>query len=494
MSLENVIKNIDDNFESKHIPEIQRFIKQPSVSADGNGIKETADMLMKKIESLGGKNVELADMTNKEYGHPHIYGEIISDPKLSTIVFYSMYDVQPVFPEKWVYNGKKLDPFGAEIIDYEWSPGYSGTCLMGRGVTNQKGPTIAFLNVLETFKEETGTLPVNIIFALEGEEELGSIHMRAFLTKYKEKILSFHPKLMYFPAFWETFKGNMNYVLGVRGVLPLKLKCRGGDWGGPIGRNLHSSLSGIVENPAFKIMECITSLKKDKTNEILVPGIMNDPDIIKPSEEDEDQIKDYLQKMILDEMKQDMSVSKLRSIDNKELSGHDMIVQQLFKPGLSVNGIEGGYYGDGSMTIIPTEIKANLDIRLPPFQKLDYVKECYQKFISENFPMVEFEFGRGGYESAKVSPNNPVVKLTRQVFDSFNKTVISPPSLAGSAPFSIFQSILQIPFIIGGLGHSGRAHSPLEYAVIASHRPEVGGIIDNEHFVATLLDSYAKLL
>lgn len=493
MSSEQVIEKIKNDFESKHIPEIQRFIKQPSVSADGNGIKETAEMLMKKIQELGGKNVQLADMTKGDFGHPHIYGELIVDDSLPTIVFYSMYDVQPVFPEKWIYDDKKIDPFGAEIIDYEWSPGYSGKCLVGRGVTNQKGPTIAFFNVLESYKEVTGSLPVNILFALEGEEELGSIHMKAFLNEYKEKIKAFKPKLMYFPAFWERFNGDMSYVLGVRGIIPLKVKCKGGSWGGPIGRNLHSSLSGIVENPAFKLMEFITSLKDDETNTILVPGIMNDPKIVNPSEEDEELIKEFLPKVNFEDYKRDLSVAKLRSLEGKELSGRDMVVQQLFKPGISVNGIEGGYYGDGSMTIIPTEVKANLDIRLPPFQEMDYVKECYRKYIKENWPMIEFEFGKGGYESAKVSPNDPIIKLTKKMFESFNKTVISPPLLAGSAPFSIFQSVLHIPFVIGGIGHSGRAHSPLEYAVIKSNKPEVGGIIDNELFVAKLLEQYGKI-
>ena len=83
--------------------------------------------------------------------------------------------------------------------------------------------------------------------------------------------------------------------------------------------------------------------------------------------------------------------------------------------------------------------------------------------------------------------------MTRELFESFNKTVISPPLLAGSAPFSIFQSVLNIPFIIGGLGHSGRAHSPLEYAVLKSNKPEVGGIIDNEIFVTKLLNEYGKI-
>jgi len=492
MNTGNIIEKIDADFEKKHLPNIQKFLKQPSVSATGEGIEETTKILMKKILGLGGENVHLAKTMGDEFGHPIVYGEIITDKNKPTLLFYSMYDVQPVYPEKWIINGKtKVNPFGAEIHSYEWYEGFSGKCLINRGVTNQKGPTLAAFNVLETFVEENGELPINIIFAIEGEEELGSPHLQKFIEDYSKKLKQ--ATAVYFPMFFESFKGEIKFFLGVRGVIETKLFCRGGDWGGPVGRNLHSSYSGLVQNPIFKLIEVLNSLKDDNTNEILVPGIMSDSNITGPSQEDEQLFKDLIENTNFEEEKEALHVSKYRDKDGTELDGREAFIEQLFKPGLSINGIEGGYYGEGGMTIIPFEVKANLDIRLPPFQTVEYVKECYQKFITKNFPMIQCDLG-AGYGPAKMSPTHPLIQITKKVYEQFHKKPTMVPLLAGSAPFSMFQSILGLPFVYGGLGHGGQVHSPLEYAVIESDNPNVGGIRDFEKFTATLFFEFASHL
>lgn len=488
MSKKDIISIIDNEFESKHLPKIREFLRQPSVSATGEGILTTANMLVDKIERLGGKNVHLVE--HKE-GHPQVYGELIVDEKKPTICFYSMYDVQPVYPEKWVINDdKKINPFGGEIHKFEWFNGYSGECLINRGITNQKGPTMGFFNVLETIKKETNTLPVNILFAIEGEEELGSKHMKLFLKSYSDKLKK--ADAVYFPMFFESEMGDIRFFLGVRGVIETKIKCKGGSWGGPNARNVHSSSSGLVESPVFKLIEALNSLKNDKTNEILVPGIMDDPKIVGPDEEDKKVISELLKLTDFAIMKKVTGVDKFRNNkDGVELTGEEAMIEFMFKPGLSINGIESGYYGEGGMTIIPFEAKANLDIRLPPFQEIEYVKDCYRKFLESNFPMLEVELG-AGYGPAKMSPSHPLIQLTKQTYLESNKTPLMYPLLPGSAPFSMFQSILGLPFVYGGLGHGGRVHSPLEYAVIKSDDPKVGGIIDFEKFVVRLLYNFEK--
>jgi acetylornithine deacetylase/succinyl-diaminopimelate desuccinylase-like protein len=263
--------------------------------------------------------------------------------------------------------------------------------------------------------------------------------------------------------------------------------------GGPVNRNLHSSNSGLVENPVFKLIEALSSLKNDKTNEILVPGIMDDPKIVGPSEEDEKVIEKLLQDLNFNDLKKNMSVTRFRDFNGQELSGKQAIIEQLFKPGLSINGIEGGYYGEGGMTIIPSEAHANLDIRLPPFQEVEYVKDRYRTYIKEHFPMVELDLG-AGYSPAKMSPSHPLIRITKSIYEECGKQPVFYPLLAGSAPFSMFQSILKLPFVYGGLAHGGRAHSPLEYAVIKSKDPRVGGIIDFEIFLAKFLAEIAKKL
>ncbi|MFX0066534.1 MAG: M20/M25/M40 family metallo-hydrolase [Candidatus Hermodarchaeota archaeon] len=491
MAQEDIIRRIEEDFSTEHLPEIQKFLRQPSISATGEGIRETAELLVKKIKNLGGENVHLAETMGEEFGHPQVYGEVWSDKNKPTILFYSMYDVQPVYPEKWILNDQKINPFGAEIYEFEWFSGFSGKCLLNRGVMNQKGPTMAAFNVFETFLKEDGELPVNIIFAIEGEEELGSPHLRPFINEYAEKLK--RCTAVYFPMFFETHDGAIRFTLGVRGVIPTKLWCQGGEWGGPVGRNLHSSFSGLVKSPVFKLLEAILALKNDNTNEILVPGIMDDPNIVGPTQEDNDVIKELLKHLNFDEMKKTLSVTKFRDRDNVELAGKKAIIEQLFKPGLSINGIESGYYDSGSMTIIPYKAHANLDIRLPPFQEVDYVKKCYQEYLKENFPMIEAHFD-SGYGSAKMPPSHPLIQLTKSVYEKLGKKPVFVPLLAGSAPFSMFQSILKLPFMFGGLGHGGRVHSPLEYAVIEANDPQIGGIREFEKFVAMIFGEFGEKL
>jgi acetylornithine deacetylase/succinyl-diaminopimelate desuccinylase-like protein len=488
MAIKDVLNRIESEFMNTDLPKIQNFLKQPSVSATGEGIRETTEILMKKIKSLGGENVHLAETMGEELGHPQVYGEIWQDKSKPTILFYSMYDVQPVYPEKWILNDKKIDPFGAEIHEFEWFPGFSGKCLLNRGVQNQKGPTLATFNVFEAFQKELGELPVNLIFAIEGEEELGSPHLKSFIEDYKEKLEK--TTALFFPMFFETHDGSIKFYLGVRGVIEAKIYCRGGDWGGPVGRNLHSSYSGLVQNPIFKLIEVLQALKNDITNEILVPGILDDPMIVGPSQEDREVIKELLKTLNFEEWKQSLSVNKFRDKLGSELIGEEAIIEQLFKPGLSINGIESGYYGKGGMTIIPHEAQANMDIRLPPFQEVEYVKNCYKSYFEDKFPMVELELG-AGYEPAKMSPYHPLIQTTKKIYLEFNKKPIFYPLLAGSAPFSMFQSILKLPFVYGGLGHGGRAHSPLEYAVIESNDPNIGGIREFELFIAKLFHSFS---
>ena len=488
MTLKDVLARIETDFTKKDLPKIQNFIKQPSVSATGEGIQETTNLLMEKIKNLGGENVHLAETMGEEFGHPQVYGELIHDKSKPTILFYSMYDVQPVYPEKWILNDKKIDPFGAEIHEFEWFSGFSGKCLINRGVQNQKGPTLAAFNVFETFQQENGELPVNIIFAIEGEEELGSPHLRTFINDYQENLKKC--TALFFPMFFESHDGSIKFFLGVKGVIEAKMYCRGGEWGGVVGRNLHSSYSGLVQNPIFKLIEGLQSLKNDNTNEILVPGIMDDPKIVGPSDEDIKVINTLLEQLDFKTWKESMNVYKFREKDEQELIGEKAIIEQLFKPGLSINGIESGYYGEGGMTIIPHEAHANLDIRLPPFQEVEYVKRCYRKYINEKFPMIELNLG-AGYGPAKMSPSHPLIQTTSKIYEECDKKPIYYPLLAGSAPFSMFQSILNLPFVFGGLGHGGRAHSPLEYAVLESNIPNVGGIKDFELFIAKLFTRFS---
>lgn len=489
-ALNNTLASIEKSFESDHLPRIQHFMRQPSVSATGEGIQETADYLMREMCDLGAKDVHLVPVPRGEFGHPQVYGELIEDPSRPTILCYSMYDVQPVDGQGWQIDGKPVEPFGAEIHDYEWIAGYRGRCVIGRGAINTKAPIVAFFNVLRTIRKQSDTLPVNIVFVIEGEEELGSIHMEPFIRRYQEKLS--RADVVYFPFFSERYDGTVTLWLGVKGIIPARVWISGGEWGGPTIRDIHSSSSGVIRNPIFKIVELIHSLKDDNTGEILVPGVMEDPDLVGPDGQDNLLLQRLADSTDWSRLKQSLGVHSFRSRHGRELTGVEYYVEELFKPGLSVNGISSGYVGEGMKTIIPMEVTANLDIRLAPFQKPDKICRLYDEHIRTNFPMARMSF-RSGYPPAKVSADNPYVTAMIESIESCGKKVTPMPLVAGSAPFSLFQAILGLPFVSGGLGHGGRQHSANEYAVLESHNGAVGGIKDYEISVVKFIYNVAKV-
>jgi acetylornithine deacetylase/succinyl-diaminopimelate desuccinylase-like protein len=163
---------IDTHLE-RHVSALQRWVRQPSISAKDVGIQEMAEMLRQDLSDLGFAEAELVPTD----GHPGVWGYYDADAE-KTLVLYLMYDVQPVNPEDW-----DSPPFEAQIIDHEL-----GRVLMARGATNQKGPQRAFLNALESIIAVKGSLPINIMVAAEGEEELGSPHYPQIIDAYDERL------------------------------------------------------------------------------------------------------------------------------------------------------------------------------------------------------------------------------------------------------------------------------------------------------------------
>lgn len=489
-SLKMVLDHIDGEFESDHLSQIRRFMQLPSVSATGEGILATAEYLMREMRELGAKDVHLIPVPEGEFGHPQVYGELIEDQNRPTILVYSMYDVQPVDGEDWVIDGQHVEPFGAEIRNYEWMRGYRGRCLIGRGAINTKAPTEAFFNVLRTIRAHSASMPVNFIFVIEGEEELGSIHIERLIRQYADKLSA--ADLVYFPFFSERYDGAVPLWLGVKGLIPARVWVEGGEWGGPAVREIHSMSSGVVENPIFKIVELIGSLKDDTTGDILVPGVMDDRDLVGPDEDDKALLQQLADSTDWKGLKESLGVRTFRKHDGRELTGVDYYVHELFNPGLSVNGISSGYVGEGMKTIIPREVTANLDIRLAPFQKTGKVRSLYEQHIRSRFPMARLSF-RSGYPPAKVPANHPYVRAMVSAIESCGKQVVPTPLISGSAPFALFQAILGLPFVLGGLGHGGRQHSANEYAVLESEDPRVGGVKDYERSVARFVYNIADL-
>ncbi|HSR10679.1 MAG TPA: M20/M25/M40 family metallo-hydrolase, partial [Thermodesulfobacteriota bacterium] len=169
--IQKIYRHLDDHFE-ENIRDLQAHLRQSSVSLTNEGVLDYARMLADSIRALGGRDVQLVPLTD---GFPVVFGKVTSkNPKAKTLILYSLYDLMPYDEEGW-----KVPPLSAEIVDPEFIdlPAEYGKCIVARGARNQKGPNMAFIHALKAIQAVTGDIPVNVMFAIEGEEEMGSLNL-----------------------------------------------------------------------------------------------------------------------------------------------------------------------------------------------------------------------------------------------------------------------------------------------------------------------------
>lgn len=445
-SYANVHQAIYDHIDASqqgHLAAIQRWLRQPSISAQNVGVTEMAEMLRNDLEAIGFSETTLVPTK----GHPGVWGYYDAGAE-TTLVLYMMYDVQPVNPDDW-----QSPPFDAELIDHEL-----GKVLMARGATNQKGPQRAFLNALESIIAVNGTLPVNIMVAAEGEEELGSPNYAQIVDAYEARLKTADAVL--FPFNSQSPDGDVSFLLGVKGIIYFELIANGGEWGGPAVAEIHGSYKAIVDSPVWQLVQALASLTTPDGNTIRVPGYYDG--VRPPSDEESRLINASVEDRNDRQMQESFGVS--RWIDGK--TGTDAVVELLFQPTLNIDGIYGGYTGEGTKTILPHRAVAKVDSRLPPGLDPDVsLAKIRAHLDDEGFSDVVMR-RMSAYPAAQTSIEAPAVKAAVSVFSKYAGNVRIQPRIAGSAPFYQFTDRLGLPMVPAGLGFGTGAHAPNEIMLI----------------------------
>jgi acetylornithine deacetylase/succinyl-diaminopimelate desuccinylase-like protein len=433
---------VDANFD-EHLAKIQRWLQQPSISAQNVGIQEMAELLRQDLVDMGFAEAELVPTD----GHPGVWGYYDAGAE-KTLVVYLMYDVQPVNPEDW-----DSPPFDAEVIDHPL-----GKVIMARGATNQKGPQRAFLNALESIIAVDGTLPVNIMVAAEGEEELGSPNYPQVIDAYEDRLKSADAVL--FPFNSQRPDGTVSVILGVKGIIYFEMSAQGGDWGGPASAEIHGSWKALVDSPVWRLVKALSTMVSEDGNTILVPGYYDD---IRPPNEEESMLINAGIEQWSDQTLQEM-LAVDRWIDGK--TGKDAAVEYLFSTTLNIDGIWGGYTGEGTKTILPHKATAKVDSRLPPDIDPDEAMAKIRAHLDNN-GFADIEINQlGGYPAAQTSVDDPAVQAAMSVFKKYASDLAVQPRIGGSAPFYQFTDRLGLPMIPSGLGFGTGAHAPNEIMLV----------------------------
>lgn len=443
-ALERVHQHIEENF-GQHLERTKALVRQPSISADGTGMAETARMVADLIREAGGE-AEIVPTP----GYPVVYGEVnVGAPR--TLLVYGMYDVQPVLGETWDVS----DPFGGEVLAL---PGF-GPCLVNRGIFNSKGPLAGVFNTLESFRASGEPYPLNLKFMVEGEEEMGSRNLPGFVQAYKDRL---HADFAFFGFFAQDIKDKVIMYLGVKGILFMELVARGGDWGGPTSHGIHGSNAVWFHSPTWVLVDALASMFTADQKHVLIDGFYDD--IASPSAEDEELLERLADTFSPETQLEENDLQKFKY----DLSGVDLLRKYLYQPTLNIDGIISGHTAKGTKTLLPHEALAKVDIRMVPNMRPERMLQLVRDHLARHGYSGKVEvFVEDAYPPAKTGlDGNPVAQALLETYRELGFEPEIWPHLAGSAPFYLFTEVLKIPTAMGGLGHGGRAHSPNEYVTL----------------------------
>ncbi|HMK45671.1 MAG TPA: dipeptidase [Methanocella sp.] len=439
---ESVLRHIDDNME-RYVDELMQFIAIPSDSMTAfhaKDVREAAEWTLKHVSRLG--------FTGRIYetpGHPVVYAELLSDPDAPTLLIYGHYDVQPEGdPEDW-----ESPPFSPEVRN---------EMIFGRGASDDKGQLFTYIKSIESILAAEGRLPANIKLFFEGEEELGSPNMDAFVGQHKE-LLKADVIAISDGAKFTRDRPAIEY--GLRGLVYMQIDVEGPEM------DIHSGVyGGGVTNPATALIQILSKLRDD-SGKVLIPGFYDDVREIEAWE------RKQLASLPFD-ASSIKSLLGLKTLNPEQ--GYTFLESTWTRPTMEINGIWGGYQGEGSKTIIPASAGAKVSMRIVPDQSMDRIIQLFEAHVRS------------------VTPPGVTVKITRHA--ASEPVIVSQGSAAiRSAKAAIEYAFDREPVFIRSGGSIGVVLIMKKWLgiedilLIGFADPEDGEHSPNEHFS---LDNYYR--
>jgi acetylornithine deacetylase/succinyl-diaminopimelate desuccinylase-like protein len=409
MDLARVIEYVDVNHDV-FLEQLFVLLRQKSISAQNIGVEECKNLLVDMIKDAG---MQVEVIPTK--GHPIIYAEHISDHEKPTVLFYGHYDVQPPDP---------LD----EWISPPFEPTLRNGKIYARGVGDNKGQLMAHVLAVKSFMKVHGALPVNVKFVFEGEEEVASPNIAAFVEAHREKLKT---DLVYTSDGPLDGSGKPMVVLGVRGILYVELEAHGAKWD-----NHSGNKGGVVPNPAWTLVELLNTIK-GKDGRVLIEGFYDDVEI--PSKK----IMDLIRTLPFDKD----NIRETVGYDGFDMDRESYYRSLTLEPTFNIAGFTSGYGGEGSKTIIPHKAVLKSDMRLVMDQDPDDIFEKLVAHVKKHAPEVTVK-RLGDMQPSRTSPDLEVIQvITKAVAEAYGEAPILLPSLGGSLPDYVWTKILKTPSV-----------------------------------------------
>ncbi len=434
------VKNAIECNSERYIQEICDWLRIPSVSADPkfkDEVLRTADFLKNEFIKIGMDNVELLPTK----GYPVVYAEKITDASKPTVLVYGHYDVQPADPyELWT-----SPPFEPVIKTTELHP---QGAIFARGACDDKGQVYMHVKALEMMLQND-FLPCNIKVIIEGEEEIGSAHLGDFLLENKEKLKA---DVILISDTGIIDNDTPCITNGLRGLCYMEVEVNGPD------RDLHSGVyGGGVDNPLNVLCRLIGSLK-DENNHITIEGFYDD--VLELSAEEKAQINAV--PITVEGFEKSIGLPK-----SGGEKGYTLLEQLTIRPTLDVNGIWGGYIGEGAKTVLPAKASAKISMRLVPNQSSKKIAELFTKHFQRIAPdtvTVKVTEHHGGEPYVTPVDSVEFVAAYKALEHTFGKKPLAMRNGASIPIVALFEDILGLKSVLMGFGlDSDNIHSPNEH-------------------------------
>ena len=421
--------------EREYIDELKTLIRQPTVSAQGIGIPETARIVLDRAKKRGGIAAEALSVDG---GPPTIVGETGRGDR--TLLIYNHYDVQPPDP---------LDEWATPPFEPTERDGF----LYGRGVSDNKGNLMARLQAIDAYRATMGELPLRIRVLYEGEEESGSAHLAAFVARHGERLRA---DGCIWEAGYKDAAGRPTISCGLKGIAYLELRVRGAN------KDAHSSLATIVPNPAWRLVWALATLKND-ADQITIDGFM---DAVRPPTAAD---RALLEALPFDEQ----GMLRIHGITRfvRGLHGYELKKKHFLEPTCTICGIVSGYTGAGSKTVLPAVASAKIDFRLVPDLTPEKVTLLLRAHLDRRgFEDVEVVPGHGEPPSRWPTDSATARAAVDACRSAYGSEPVVYPLLAGSGPMAQVCDTLGIPVAGFGSGNAASAnHAPNENIAIADY-------------------------
>jgi acetylornithine deacetylase/succinyl-diaminopimelate desuccinylase-like protein len=437
--IEKIQSYIEEN-KDRFLEELKEILRIPSISADPaykEDVQRTASTVAEHLKKAGMDTVEI----HQTEGHPIVYGEKTVGEDMPTVLVYGHYDVQPPDPLDLWESG----PFDPVVKKTALHP---QGAVFARGSCDDKGQVFMHIKAVEAMMA-FDALPCNVKFMIEGEEEVGSDNLEIFCKENKDKL-----KCDVILVSDTSIIANdvPSITVGLRGLSYVEVEVTGPN------KDLHSGVyGGAVANPINILCNMITSMM-DENNHITIPGFYDDVEVISPEE------RAAMNKapFDLEAYKKDLDIDDIRGE-----KGYTTLERTSIRPTLDVNGIWGGYTGEGAKTVLPSKAFAKISMRLVPHQSSHKITKLFQEHFESIAPesvKVEVRPHHGG-EPVVTPTDTPEYQAAHEAMAAtFGKDPI-PQRSGGSIPIvALFEDVLEVKTVLMGFGlDSDSIHSPNEH-------------------------------